>query len=125
VLVVDCGRDEIIARIAVGDGPLHAAQSPAQRRVFVTDSYSNTVSVIRDTTTAAVADEPGHERKGLPAVVRATLRLSGASGEILDVAGRRVLELQIGDDDMSRVRPGVYFVRQDDGSATAKILVAR
>ena len=56
--------------------------------------------------------------KGGATVVRGVLFLPEArverresGGELLDVSGRRVLNLKPGANDVSRLAPGVYFVR--------------
>jgi hypothetical protein len=43
------------------------------------------------------------------------------SGLLLDAAGRRVLALQPGANDVSQLAPGVYFVRA--GSASGKVII--
>ena len=54
-----------------------------------------------------------------------------ARGELLDVAGRKVLDLKPGANDVSRLSPGVYFARdvaaqaQAQAQAVRKILVLR
>jgi hypothetical protein len=57
-------------------------------------------------------------------IIRGVLFLPGAPSHklqatsLLDVSGRRVLELQTGANDVSRLAPGVYFVR--DPSAVGR-----
>jgi hypothetical protein len=63
-----------------------------------------------------------------PAVVRGRMLLSGADhAELLDISGRRVLDLGQGLNDLSRITPGVYFVRSEDdgGPAVSKVVVQR
>jgi len=40
---------------------------------------------------------------------------SGSRQELLDAAGRRVMELQAGANDVRHLAPGVYFVHQASG----------
>jgi hypothetical protein len=47
-----------------------------------------------------------------------------ASSVLLDISGRKVLDLQPGPNDVSRLAPGVYLVRLEP-SAAAKVVVAR
>ncbi len=50
------------------------------------------------------------------------------AGDLLDIAGRRVLSLRPGMNDFTRVAPGVYFLRPADGgkrSAVRKVVVQR
>jgi hypothetical protein len=60
-----------------------------------------------------------------------------ARGELLDISGRKVLDLHPGMNDVSRLSPGVYFVRErsavggeraavsGERSAVRKVLVVR
>jgi hypothetical protein len=47
--------------------------------------------------------------------------------DLLDICGRKVMELQPGPNDVSRVAPGVYFVRhaESGGRAVVKVVVQR
>jgi len=63
----------------------------------------------------------------LPTIIRGVLFLPEASGEkreargeLLDVPGRRVLDLHSGANDVSRLSPGVYFVREVQAQAQAQ-----
>jgi hypothetical protein len=84
------------------------------------------------------ASEQNAARQGQqPTIVRRVLFLPEASshkpqvvGRLLDAAGRRVLELHVGANDVSKVAPGVYFVRQAssmmrDASSVTKVIIAR
>jgi len=68
----------------------------------------------------AVAEEkpaPVTEHLALPTIVRGVLRIPAssvtrdASSVLLDISGRKVMELHPGPNDVSRLAPGVYFVR--------------
>ena len=48
-----------------------------------------------------------------------------ASGQLLDINGRRVLELTPGENDIRSIAPGVYFVRPHDVAQTTKVVVQR
>jgi YVTN family beta-propeller protein len=55
----------------------------------------------------------------------------GSRRELLDVSGRKVMDLKAGDNDVRRLAPGVYFVRgwgpgtRGEGSGLTKVIVAR
>jgi hypothetical protein len=53
-------------------------------------------------------------------VVRGLLRLSEARGELLDISGRSVLALHSGANDVSRLSPGVYFVRSKPSAVSGR-----
>lgn len=62
-----------------------------------------------------------------PTIVRGVLRVSSdecrlATGGLLDMTGREVLDLRPGANDVSRLAPGVYFVRQ--ASDVRKLVLA-
>jgi len=50
-------------------------------------------------------------------------------GALLDISGRRVMDLRPGANDVSRLSPGVYFVRgaqaQAQAQAVRKVVIAR
>jgi len=61
--------------------------------------------------------------KPTPTIIRGALLLPGAScrgplaAGLLDITGRRVLALHPGPNDLRALAPGVYFVREEPGSA--------
>ena len=84
---------------------------------------------------AGIAEEPStpHNIQPLATVVRGVLVL-GAVGcrqqtvnrtELLDAAGRKVAELHAGANDVSRLSPGVYFIREAQAQATRKVVLTR
>jgi len=68
-----------------------------------------------------------------PSLVRGVLMMEDRGrktedrAELLDVSGRRVMELKPGANDVSRLAPGVYFVRtaQAQAQTVSKVVVAR
>ena len=65
-------------------------------------------------------------------IVRGVLRLADGSGTssspswLLDIAGRKVLDLRTGANDVSRLAPGVYFIRSEPSAAIVhKVIVTR
>jgi hypothetical protein len=48
-----------------------------------------------------------------------------ASSVLLDISGRKVLDLAPGANDVSRLAPGVYFVRETQAQAIRKVLVLK
>ena len=136
--VVDCGRDSVVARIGVGDEPVAMAYAPAVRRVFVANASGSSLSVIKDTTKAGIESPDGLPLMTGPAatVVRRVLLFEPASGAgrmskgaLLDVSGRKVVDLKPGANDVRALAPGVYFVRetqvQVQAQAIRKIVISR
>ena len=66
--------------------------------------------------------EPVAERRSMPTVVRGVLRLgAGARATLTDALGRTVAELVPGENDVGRLRSGVYFICRD--AAATKVIV--
>ena len=122
--VVDCVTDSVVAVFDFGYGQRVAsyAWSPRTGRHYFGLLPGPQVIVIRDTTGVGVAES----RSLVPApaassatVVRGVLLLSQASGvgreatiALLDVSGRKVLDLRPGPNNVRALAPGVYFVRE-------------
>lgn len=57
-----------------------------------------------------------------------TANSSQPSAELLDIAGRKVMDLQPGDNDIRHIAPGIYFVRSAEGgerSVVRKIVIQK
>jgi len=126
--------DTILRRISVGSQPSALAWNPLYSRVYVSNYGSSSISVIHDTLTPGVEEgEPlAANRKPQATVIRGVLFLprdmTGAGHDpnarhsgsclkpcarpiLLDAAGRKVLDLVPGANDVRALAPGVYFVR--------------
>jgi hypothetical protein len=89
--------------------------------VVFAGSYIDDVRVAGRRASSGIAETPGVEVRAanrLPTVVRGVLELPGdrrpGTGDraaLLDIAGRKVLGLHSGANDVSRLTAGVYFVR--------------
>ena len=84
------------------------------------------------TTAVAEPTTPEPVRSGrAPSIVRGVLRMedrgqmTGDRTELLDAAGRNVLALHAGANDVSHVAPGVYFVRAGAGQPAARVVIQR
>jgi YVTN family beta-propeller protein len=138
VAVLDCATRNVVTIIHTGS-PVALAWDPVRLRTFVANRDEATVSVIRDSLRVGVTEAPGVERgmgEARATVVRGVLRLpesdllSGASSVLLDATGRKVLDLRPGENDVSRLATGVYFVRKSPGGqaigrSVEKVVVAR
>ncbi|MFO7675325.1 MAG: hypothetical protein R6X12_03295 [bacterium] len=75
------------------------------------------------------------DRAGFPAIVRGVLRIgdrgpgTGDRAELLDISGRKMMDLAPGENDVRHLSPGVYFVRAVGGEPPAagcqKVVVTR
>jgi hypothetical protein len=104
-----------------------------------TTSFGNLEQVYLVKTDAAgsvaVEETPNAEARTTNAVpvVRGVLFLAEATSlkpqatSLLDAAGRKVMELRAGDNDVSRLAPGVYFIREAQAQAQAgtKVIISK
>jgi YVTN family beta-propeller protein len=139
VTVINGATNSIIAALSVGTGPRALCQNPASGRVYVGNREGHSVTVIRDSMSGGVEEvtkgkvevtSPG------PTIVRGVLRVQSTIDDfrspidLLDASGRRVLTRTLEPStpgilsvDVSRLVPGVYFVRQ--ASSVSKVVIAR
>jgi YVTN family beta-propeller protein len=138
VTIIDGATDSIIRTIGVGDGPCDFTWNPAQNRVYVANHRGSSISVLRDSG-GGIAETMNDERGTMnasPTIVRGVLVLgavdsrqnTGRWAELLDIAGRKVLDLVPGVNDVRHLSPGIYFVRQSsgverEGSSVHKVVV--
>ncbi|MEO0005000.1 MAG: hypothetical protein ABIK49_03240 [candidate division WOR-3 bacterium] len=134
--VLDCSTDSIIARLQLSRtgeyaGPCDIQLDPIRQRIFAIgcDSNAQAVYVLRDVV-------PGVEEKkvemsgnlSLPTVIRNVLRWEPVSGHrssvLLDVSGRKVLDLLPGVNDVRHLAPGVYFI-EIGSSIERKVVVVK
>jgi len=126
--VADGVGDTIVASLPVsGSGEL--VWNPAYRRMHVISSES-TITVVRDTTTGIQEGvwSAARPQKPQPTIVRKVLMLgavdsrqnTGYRADLLDITGRKVLNLLPGANDVRRLAPGVYFVRSEPSAVSRK-----
>jgi len=129
VTVIDARANRVDTVLAVGEHPWTMAVVPEHDRLYVANGYGASVSVIRtDDYGLSLAGPSSPEASPLnpvPTIVRGVLWLEpGKPGQstpgqslvfLLDIAGRKVLDLQPGLNDVSRLAPGVYFVSERSG----------
>jgi YVTN family beta-propeller protein len=143
VAVVDCQRDAMVTLVRVGSRPVAAVHAPPFRRMYVANEDGFSLSVIRDTVHSGVEspDDLPPVAKPAPTVIRGLLMLDGlgtrselpgrnsamSRAALLDISGRKVLDLHSGANDVRALAPGVYFVREAQAQAQAvrKVVVTR
>ena len=99
-----------------------------QGRVYAANYGSSSISVLRDS--AGGIQEGVATRlagsKPMPTVVRGVLFLSEVpsrkpqAASLLDISGRKVMNLRPGANDVRALAPGVYFVREEPQAASSK-----
>ncbi len=112
VIVLDGRSDTVVTAVAVGRDPWALAWNSTNSRIYAANRGSGTVSVIRDTSTAIA--EPLGRRPILQAhatIISARYLHSGAGpADLVDAAGRKVMALVPGTNDLSSLPAGVYSV---------------
>jgi DNA-binding beta-propeller fold protein YncE len=127
--VIDCGTNTLLKTIGVDTAPYYCmVWNPPNNRVYVgcwtiVPWVSSGISVIRDSG-GGVEESPKPQAasfKPMATIARGELVLAKGAGTnsstswLLDISGRKVLDLQPGTNDVSRLAPGVYFVRSASG----------
>jgi len=128
--VVNPDEPELVARNP-GSGGWHGlfgstavTVGPGQR-IFLSD-FNSGVFVIEPARPGIeeTMNDARRTPKSGPTVVRGVLRMVGSTSAssstswLLDAVGRRVTKLQPGENDISRLAPGVYFVREQSASSS-------
>ena len=120
VTVVDCSSDRVVATVPVAGSGWDLCVDSAQGRVYVANYRGSRISVLRDTSLTGLHGSEARtlnlRRQGYPTLLRGTMRLSASSNAtLLDVAGRHVMDLTPGENDIRHLAPGVYFVFRASG----------
>ncbi|UCG42124.1 MAG: hypothetical protein JSU73_09600 [candidate division WOR-3 bacterium] len=81
-------------------------------------------TIIRDPTALGIETEVGEKGAEVLSTILAgsVLRMTGP-GKLLDISGRRVAELQPGNNDVSSISAGVYFAAGQGGRNTRRIVI--
>jgi len=134
VFVMDARTDSVVDTLPLpygGFGP--PLPNRLTRRIYPSAS-GNPIQVIRDSMLIGLEDlAPAECSPGIsPTVVNRNAPLCTSAPAVLyDASGRGVVVLRQGQNDVSRLAPGVYFVREERAQAWAqaqavrKIVVAR
>jgi YVTN family beta-propeller protein len=141
VTVTDGATNSVVATVGVGDWPFDFCHNPIQNRVYVGNLEGSSISVLRDSGGGIEESFKPQASSPKPAatIVRGVLLLPDAVGgerlaesaRLLDISGRKVLDLRPGPNDVRALAPGVYFVREElqatglKPQAVRKVVVAK
>ena len=101
---------------------------------FLMSTLEGLVALYRGVCQTGVQETPKAEVRTAngPTIVRGSLRLGASTSAspswLLDASGRRLMELQPGENDVRGLAPGVYFVRRASGEgrmANSKVVITR
>ena len=140
VTVIDGATNQVLRTIGVREYAVALCHNPVQNRVYVVNCYGSCISVLRDSMPPGVAELPSSEVRttNTATIVRGSLLLTEAVGgkrlavnaHLLDVSGRKVLDLKPGPNDVQALAPGVYYARgasavKREASSVTKVVITR
>jgi YVTN family beta-propeller protein len=136
VYVLDTYTRRVAGALRVRGWPVPMAWDPVTNRTYVGTVDGSNATVLRGGPpgVAGPAGAPVISRPAGPTIVRGFLNLQSAiwylqSGIVLlDVTGRKVMDLLPGENDVRHLSPGVYFLRSADSGerpAVRKVVVQR
>ena len=118
VNVLSGATDSILRVIQVGIRPTALAWNPTHSWVYVSDSGSSSITVVSDMMLGiAETQAQASSHKPQATIARGVLFLPEAASHkpqaasLLDISGRKLLDLHPGANDVRALAPGVYFVR--------------
>jgi len=139
--VIRCSDDRVIKRMQVLGAFWESAVLPSANKLYVPSEGSRAISVVQDSVSVGLEElgATGAPRKVGATLVRGVLFLDengdcpasnsmrcseGLSpfSALLDISGRKVMELQPGANDVSGLASGVYFVRSGPSAASREPL---
>jgi YVTN family beta-propeller protein len=138
ISLVDGRTNRFLGLLEAGQTPGDITWVPQHRRMYAVDQKGQAIFVFRDTSLVGLNGElASGSTRSMATVVRGVLFLPEAASHkpqaasLLDVSGRKVLDLKPGANDVRRLAPGVYFVREEPEAtgrkpqAVRKIVVTR
>jgi YVTN family beta-propeller protein len=131
--VIDCSTHAISRTFYIGDRHGSIARNPDYQRTYVVCNDSHCIRVFRDSLNAVAEMSKSCVARTGATVVRGALLLPACPvtihSSLFDMTGRRVMSLRPGPNDVSRLSPGVYFMREPRVEArtqvTRKVIIAR
>jgi YVTN family beta-propeller protein len=145
VTVIDGASNQVLRSVGVGGSPRDFAWNPVQNRMYVANSGGSSISVLRDSG-GGIEENFKPQAAGsrsAATVIRGVLVLPGlgtrselpgrnsvmSRAALLDISGRKVLDLRPGANNVRALAPGVYFVRAVSREPSAvscrKVVIAR
>jgi parallel beta-helix repeat protein len=113
-------------------GPFHPDSNPGGMGDTVSDHVDFSNWLQQPVSGQADESRPRVVRPAvLATIVRGVLRLQPSANSshqtagLLDIGGRKVMDLEPGLNDIRQIAPGIYFVRREENSTTTKVVVQR
>jgi YVTN family beta-propeller protein len=139
VSVIDCSTNTVVATFPANYTPVALLNTP-YGRTYVANTNGSSVTVIADSSAVGIAENlqlTANSLRLTASVISGNLFLPPGPAAnrrlpiacLLDAAGRRVLALKPGTNDVRSLAPGVYFAREAQAQAQAqavrKVVIAR
>jgi YVTN family beta-propeller protein len=135
ITIIDGTGLGVIATVPVGKSPIDLCYGEPLNKVFCANALGSSISVLTGFIGIAEHRSPASSA-ALPiaTIICRVLCLPPASGVereassvLLDISGRKVLDLHPGANDVRSLAPGVYFVREAQAQAQAvrKVIITR
>jgi DNA-binding beta-propeller fold protein YncE len=128
--VIDCRNDSLVGDWPEGRGVRYMAWNAIDNLVYASRRSSD-IYVFADDPTGVEEMANAEVRMPNATIVRGMLPMTGRNpATLLDITGRRVLDLLPGENDVSSLSPGVYFVFRASGagrkaSSVHKVVIQR
>jgi len=126
VKVIDCVGESLVKGFYFDDYPTRMAFDPTRSRMYV--ACGRSVCVLRDSVISGIEEKTQPviaDSRPMATVVHGILFLPkisspSSSASLLDIGGRKVMNLQPGANDVRFLVPGVYFVREEPSAVGRK-----
>jgi hypothetical protein len=135
VRVWSASGESVLTTIYLPRMPRAMCWNPTWNRTYVAQYFGSRITVLRDSGGGIEESFKPQAASYKPAatVVRSVLLLpeavsggrSAVCAQLLDIGGRKVLDLKPGANDVRALAPGVYFVREERAQAQAQVQAAR
>ncbi len=133
VYVIDCRTDSVIGQGAFqGRLPDCAFANPVDKRIYLLVYWDLAIYVFKDSLQGIAEGQIGSQvsQPLVATFIRNILFLPETRPEdqavLMDVTGRKVLDLKPGPNDVHHIAPGVYFIRTQTGdSRITRVVITR
>jgi YVTN family beta-propeller protein len=135
VAILSGTADTVLGYTWVGAAPKTATVNPYNHLVYVTSPSSGTLWLLPDSGDVGIAGpalrEPMPRCEPTPTICRGVLLLPSdlsvlpSDFALMDISGRRVMDLHPGSNDIRHLSPGIYFIREESARTTRKVIVTK
>ncbi len=124
--VLDGRTDSVLALIPSPGNPYALAWDSVRSRMYVAHRYGSSITVIRDSVVPGVAENPGPPapKPTQPTIVnRGRPLVWREPAALLDVSGRKLMDLVPGERRVLNLPTGLYFICPQQGGRTTRLIL--